>query len=121
MSWFGRSKKITIPRRPNERDLIKMESVIGGQLFGPIAKGAKRQFFCLDRHAWVWHEEWIDQNGRHQNLTTRYEVRPTGILKAQGNQPYHYVAEEEAKHLIDAAKIYLKEVDRRIYNLPSQA
>ena len=45
------------------RNLIRHEAKIGGQLFGPVPKDGRREFFCLDRHTWVWHEEWVDANG----------------------------------------------------------
>jgi hypothetical protein len=31
-----------------KRELIRAEAEIGGQLFGPIPKGHRRQFFCFD-------------------------------------------------------------------------
>ena len=40
-----------------ERQLIELESEIGRELFGPIPAGHQRDFFCLDAHTWVWHEE----------------------------------------------------------------
>ena len=41
-----------------ERDLIRLESEIGAQLFGPLPKGRRREFFCLDASTWIWHEEY---------------------------------------------------------------
>lgn len=97
------------------RNLIRHEAKIGGQLFGQVQPGGRREFFCLDEHTWVWHEEWIDQNGQHQVRTTRYDIRPSGILKAQNGQ-YQPVKAEEAKKLYEAAKLYQQRVERELYS-----
>ena len=96
------------------RNLIRKEAKIGGQLFGPVPAGGRREFFCLDEHTWVWHEEWIDKNGQTQIRTTRYDVRPNGILKAQ-NGNYQQVKPEEAKKLYEAAKLYRQRVSNELY------
>lgn len=104
------------PGTATKRELIRREALIGGQLFGPVPDGHIRQFFCLDKHCWVWHEEWTDRRtGQRQSLTTRYEIRSTGILKAQGDQPYHFVEAEEQRNLLDAIKLYYPQVMKRIY------
>lgn len=97
------------------RNLIRHEAKIGGQLFGPLQPGVRREFFCLDEHTWVWHEEWIDKNGQHQTRTTRYDVRPNGILKAQ-NGEYQPVKPAEAKKLYQAAKLYEQRVNNELYS-----
>jgi hypothetical protein len=97
------------------RNLIRHEAKIGGQLFGAVQPGGRREFFCLDEHTWVWHEEWTDQNGQHQFRTTRYDVRPSGILKAQNGQ-YQPVKPEEAKKLYEAAKLYEERVSKELYS-----
>ena len=93
-----------------KRDLMRREAVIGGKLFGSLPAGHTRQFFCLDAHSWIWHEEWKDQNGETKRVTTRYEVRPDGILKSQNGGAYHRVSDEEARNLNQAAQIYLQKV-----------
>ncbi len=99
------------------RDLIRHEARIGGTLFGPIPQGGRREFFCLDDRTWVWHEEWVDKvTGRLRSKTTRYDVRPDGILKAQDGQGYQYVSQQEAKHLYEAAKLYRQRVHANLYN-----
>ena len=97
------------------RDLIHREAKIGGEIFGPISNDVRREFFCLDEHTWVWHEEWTDEKGYRQIITTRYTIRPNGILKAQNNSHYQKVSNEEAVHLIQAVRIYLKRVKNDIY------
>jgi len=97
-------------RARRQRELIRQEAKIGGELFGPVPQGVRREFFCLDEFTWVWHEEWLDEHGNRQSLTTRYDIRPNGVLKAQDGQPYRYVTIDEAKHLYKAAELYLRRI-----------
>lgn len=98
------------------RDLIRHEARIGGTLFGPVPEGGRREFFCLDDRTWVWHEEWTDKiTGQLRSKTTRYDVRPNGILKAQDGQGYKYVSPQEAKHLYEAAKLYKQRIQTDLY------
>jgi hypothetical protein len=107
----------TEERRAREyRELIRKEAKLGGDLFGPIPEGVRREFFCLDEHTWVWHEEWTDANGKMHAITTRYDVRPNGVLKAQDGQPYRYVTMEEGKRLYKAVKLYNKLVQSQLYS-----
>jgi hypothetical protein len=96
------------------RKLLRHEAQVGGELFGPIPKGGRREFFCLDRHTWVWHEEWIDENGQHQAKTTRYDIRPNGILKVQDGH-YTALSYEELCRLDDAIQLYVRRVNEEIY------
>lgn len=103
-------------RRTNlYRNLIRHEARIGGTLFGPVPQGGRREFFCLDEHTWVWHEEWIDEHGKHQTRTTRYDVRPSGILKAQ-NGFYQALSIEEARRFRDAVHAYQQRVNSELYS-----
>jgi len=97
------------------RNLIRHEAKIGGQLFGPTPQGTRREFFCLDERTWVWHEEWTDENGKQQIVTTRYTIRPDGILKSQNSNHYVKVSDEEAKRLCLAAKMYLQRIKSEVY------
>jgi hypothetical protein len=99
------------------RDLIRQEAKIGGELFGSVPQGGRREFFCLDRSTWVWHEEWFDKHGKHHAITTRYDIRPAGILKAQDGHPYHYIGYEEAKHFAKAVHLYNRRIRRELYGL----
>lgn len=95
-----------------KRSLLKREADIGGRLFGPIPKGHNRQFFCLDQHTWIWHEEWHDAKGRHHAITTRYEVRPSGVIKCQdGQAAYQRLSPEEARNLYQATQLYGQQVN----------
>ena len=104
------------PRTPRdrqatiERRLMRLEAKIGGRMFGPLPKGHDRQFFCLDEHTWVWHESWVDKNGLQRSMTTRYDVRPDGILKIQDGRGYQRLSRTEAQNLSRAAKLYQQRV-----------
>lgn len=88
------------------RDILREQAKSGGLLFGPIPEGRRREFFCLDQHTWVWHEEWYDQLGQHHAVTTRYDIRPQGILKSQGSNSYQLVTGDELRNLYRAARMY---------------
>ncbi len=96
-------------------NLIRHEAKIGAEVFGPIPKGTKREFFCLDRHTWVWHEEWQDKGGHKQVRTTRYDVRPNGVLKSQ-NGHYQKVNDSELIRLSKAADLYLSRISSEMYS-----
>jgi hypothetical protein len=99
------------------RSLIRQEAAIGATVFGPIPQGGHREFFCLDESTWIWHEEWTDQAGIRQSRTTRYEVRPDAILKAQNNGTYKAVDIDEENNLIEAAKMYHDKVLSQVYGM----
>lgn len=94
-----------------ERTLLRREAVIGGKLFGPLPKGHDRQFFCLDEHTWIWHETWKDAKGQQHGITTKYEIRPSGVIKSQDGQPYQRLSLDEARNLYRAVELYQKRVD----------
>ncbi|MDB5166475.1 MAG: hypothetical protein JWM37_547 [Candidatus Saccharibacteria bacterium] len=91
------------------KSLIHQEARLGGELFGDIPEGNRREFFCLDEHTWVWHEEWME-NGQRLALTTRYDIRPTGILKSQGGRHYQALTVEETRNLYNAMRMYVEKM-----------
>ena len=95
-------------------DLIRHEAKLGAEVFGPIPAGHKREFFCLDEYTWVWHEEWKDQSGQKHVRTTRYDVRPDGVLKSQ-NGHYQKVSDNELRRLSKAADLYLQRISTEMY------
>jgi hypothetical protein len=99
-----------------KKALIHFEARIGGQLFGPIQKGHRREFFCLDEHTWVWHEEWKDKQGHHA-VTTRYDVRPNGVFKSQGHLSYQPLTKEEARNFYRAVGLYGERIDNEYRRL----
>lgn len=111
------SRRQSDRRAKQYRDLIRREAVIGGRLFGPIHQGGRREFFCLDANTWVWHEEWVDANGKRHMMTTRYDVRPGGIFKAQDGQPYQPLVGQEATYFYQATKLYNKRVKAELYGI----
>jgi hypothetical protein len=97
------------------RELVRREAEIGGKIFGPVKSGGRREFFCLDENTCIWHEEWVDEKGQRHVVTTRYDIKPQGVLKAQDGQPYHYISLEEAERLLKAVKIYNERVQAELY------
>lgn len=102
------------------RSLVHWEAKVGGGLFGPIPEGVRREFFCLDEHTWVWHEEWTDQSGKRRIVTTRYDVRPNGVFKSQGTNSYQALSAEEAVHLRDAVNAYCEKVVPELQRIQHQ-
>ena len=100
-----------------QKSLIHHEAKIGGKLFGPIPKGGRREFFCLDEHTWVWHEEWHDKVGQRHALTTRYDVRPNGVFKSQGHNQYQALTPQESRNLYNAVKLYYQRVAPELMRL----
>jgi hypothetical protein len=99
-----------------QHGLMRREAKVGGTVFGPVNKHQRREFFCLDENTWVWHEEWVDKNGERHIVTTRYDVRPSGILKSQNGSHYQRVTPEEAYRLYEAAELYRERVKKEVYN-----
>jgi hypothetical protein len=103
----------------DEQSLIRIEAEIGGKLFGPVPKGHERRFFCLDEHTWIWHEEWVEKGKRHV-ITTRYEVRPNGVLKLQDGHSARMISKAEAINLYRAVELYQQQVDAAYARMKQQ-
>lgn len=100
----------------SERELIQLESEIGAKLFGPVPKGFRREFFCLDASTWIWYEEGPNaETGEQEQSTTRYEIHPNGILKVQEGARYSFIEGEELENLTMATAMYYEQVTRGIY------
>lgn len=108
--FMASKQKAEQKRADMYRALIHHEAKIGGDLFGPIPKGHRREFFCLDERTWVWHEEWLDEQGQTRIMMTRYDVRPSGIVKSQGGQSYQALSRDELKNFYQATKTYTERV-----------
>lgn len=103
-------------KKLTERELLQLESEIGAKLFGEIAEGHRREFFCLDEKTWIWYEEWKDvKTGKRHNTTTRYEIHENGILKVQEGARYSFIEGQELTNLIAATTMYYEQVMRGIY------
>lgn len=117
---FSLPKKPRSRSKPTKRELIQMESEIGGKLFGPVPRGHRREFFNLDPDTWIWHEEWTDGSGRRRTSTTRYEIHDNGILKAQEGARYNFLEAQELDNFIIATRLYYEQVSREIYKCDPQ-
>ena len=93
-------------RRAVERDLINAESALGRTIFGQITPGHTREFFCLKRNVWIWHED---------GVTIRYEVRENGVFKQIGKGKYNTITGVELENFRNATKAYLNLVKANLY------
>lgn len=89
-----------------ENDLIRHEAKLTKHIFGAIPKGHHREFFCLDKNTWIWHEEWDDQSGNRKVVSTKYLIRPQSVLKSQNGGDYKTLDKDETKNLYHAIKQY---------------
>jgi hypothetical protein len=109
------------PRSYTERELLALESKIGAELFGPIPAGRRREFFCLDENNWMWYEEWLDELGKQQSATVRYELHGDGVLKIQEGARYSYLEGAELENFIHATSVYHDRVLTILYKPLSSA
>lgn len=109
--FFARKKS-----HPSRSELINAESRLGSQIFGPIPAGHRREFFHDQRNVWIWYEDWIDDDNHFQQMTVRYEVRPTGIYKKIAAGHYVRLKTDEQENFRHAAHIYLRLVKQQLYN-----
>lgn len=109
---FGSSKSVGNDEKILA-DLMRRESEIGRQLFGPIPNGVRREFFCLDEQTWVWHKE-----SAKGTKITKYLVKDKEVVKSVNGSHYEKVSQEEAEHLRDAALLYQEKVNNNLYNAP---
>ena len=94
-------------RQAVERNLINAESAVGRTIFGEVQPGHSREFFCLKKNVWIWHED---------GITTRYEVRKDGVYKRTEHEAYfHKIEGEELKNFIDATKAYVRLIKQSVY------
>lgn len=108
-------------RADAHRALLHYEARLGGELFGPVPKGTRREFFCLDERTWVWHEEWQDAQGQTHVMTTRYDVRPNGVVKSQGAHSYQALTRQELENLHQAVHLYGDRVGNELKRLAEAA
>ncbi len=117
----ARQKKKDQRKADLRRAILHYEARLGGELFGPVLKGGRREFFCLDKHTWVWHEEWTDELKQRHVVTTRYDVRPNGVVKSQGTNSYQALNLEEAQNLYQAVQLYEEQVISQLRRLAQAA
>lgn len=98
-------------------ELINAESALGRTIFGPIPDGHQREFFAHKKNVWIWHESWTDKFGALQEMTIRYEVRPTGVFKrTPGKSSYEKIEGAELENFRRAAHSYLQLIKTKLYN-----
>ena len=95
--------------------LINAESELGRTLFGPIPEGYRREFFESRPNVWIWHESFVNKLGRMEEMTIRYEVRPTGVYKKPVGGVYERIEGEELTNFRKAARGYLELVKSKLY------
>jgi len=98
-----------------EQDLMRKELEATRGMFGALKNGTKRDFFCLDQHTWIWYEEWIDEQGRRRQMTTRYMIRPNEVVKSQNGGAYKRLSIKELLSFQAAIKTYSSTVKQRLY------
>lgn len=99
------------------KNFLKHEARVGGSLFGPVPKNGRREFFCLDEHTWIWHEEWTDERGQRRIVATRYDIRPNEVLKSQNGGHYQKVGQAELRKLAQAARLYVNKIKEDVYHI----
>lgn len=105
---FILKKKNRPLKKFTERELIQLESEIGATIFGEKPEHVtRREFFNLDKDTWIWYEEIVDKDGKKQELTTRYEVQPKGILKVQPNYRYSYLEGDELQNFVQIGRAHV--------------
>lgn len=118
---LNRAKKTSTKHSPRYSgklsygDLINAESALGRTIFGPIPDGHQREFFIAKKNVWIWHENWVDKFGELQEMTVRYEVRPTGVFKRAGSGEYRKIEGAELNNFRKAAHSYLNLAKTKLY------
>ena len=95
-------------------DLINAESELGRTIFGPVPVGHQREFFQYTKNVWMWHENWRENNIKHE-ITIRYEVRRDGVYKKLQGRGYEKIHGAELENFRNALHAYLKIVKEKLY------
>lgn len=110
------SKRAATPKaKITDRDLLREESKIGATLFGPVPRGRRREFFCLDESTWIWHEEWRDDKNIERQSTVRYEIHPNGVLKVTDGPRYQMIEGTELANFAEATRLYYEQTTAKVY------
>lgn len=94
--------------------LMKLEAIVGGDIFGEVPADRYREFYCQDEKTWVWHEQW-SENGTPKEMITTYDVRPDGVYKSFNEGEFLKVSPVEIIRLYEAAKRYRTKIKREVY------
>jgi len=94
-----------------ERQIIRFESDLNKDIFGPIPKGHKRDFFCLEQNTWIWHEQFKSKDNQKHSIMTKYILRNNGkIIKSHNGSAYKLVQKKESINLLNAIILYTNRV-----------
>ena len=107
--------KYRYSNRLTYEELMNAESELGRTLFGPVPEGCRREFFESKPNVWIWHESFVNQLGRMEEMTIRYEVRPTGVYKKPVGGAYERLEGVELENFRRAARGYLNLVKTKLY------
>ena len=107
--YRGYSNKLSLD------ELINAESALGRTIFGTIPEGHQREFFESRKNVWLWYESWIDSTGVMQEMTVRYEVRPSGVFKKTMGSGYTKIEGSELDNFRKAVHAYLNLVKTKLY------
>lgn len=104
-------------RRLTLRDLIEMESVVGGKIFGERSSKETVKFYNLDLHNWYFYQEVVDRAGKSQSVTMHYEVHPNVIMRATlgSDRLFEPLTGQERDNFIKATELYYKHVMKQVY------
>ncbi len=104
--------------RLTQRELIQQESLLGQSIFGvPSADIIRRDFFNLDEKTWIWHEVKRGAGDVTIETTTRYEIKPTGVLKVLPGSQYVYIEGAELQNFMRAVRHYYERIAVNIYKI----
>ncbi len=104
-------------RHYSRAELINAESHLGGQIFGPIPAGHRREFFHDQAGVWIWYEDWPGSPESLDQLIVRYEVRPSGVYKKLSAGKYVRLDGWELDNFRAAARLYLQIIKQNLYHL----
>lgn len=94
----------------NATNYLDAEAELGSRLFGAVPHGVDRKFFhSTNRNVWIWYE-----NG----VMIRYEVRPNGVFKRNGEEPYEKLEGAELANFRIATRQYLEAIKSELYRKP---
>lgn len=111
---FIKTLKMAIQMRRKQRsdkssevdNLLLMEAVLGGQMFGPTSDDTKRLFFVKDNRTVIWQEN---------EVTTEYKLEPSKILKRQSGHSLEELSLNEARRLLTALRWHRHTVKKHLY------
>ena len=112
------SKRVRAARYTNKLtygELVDYEAKLGRTVFGPIPSNRQREFFKDRDNVWIWYERFPDAAGVMQEMTVRYDIRPTGVFKKASNGKFEKLDGIELNNFRSAVERYLQLVKSELY------